>query len=99
VAVIEAGRPSLLRPGVRGEVALPGPGAAGRVLSQFKLFTHTDALESRTLERLLASDQPKVLATGGGVVERPTYRELLRNTAAVVWLQVDPPTLQRQHGL
>jgi shikimate kinase len=51
-------------------------------------------LESRTLRSLLASDVPKVLATGGGAVERPANRALLRERAAVIWLRVDTPTLQ-----
>ncbi|MFN8053265.1 MAG: shikimate kinase [Acidimicrobiales bacterium] len=43
-------------------------------------------LESAVLAECLASDEPVVVATGGGVVERPANRELLAAGAGVVWL-------------
>jgi shikimate kinase len=43
-------------------------------------------LEEQTLERLLKMT-PLVLSTGGGVIQRQTNRERLRNSGFVVWLQ------------
>lgn len=66
-------------------------------------------LEARHLAEL--SENPKqVLSTGGGVILRPSNRELLRNRGFVAWLdapaeliwermQLDPTTLARRPNL
>lgn len=47
--------------------------------------------EARALRRV-SGESPCVLATGGGVVERPENRELLRTRFRSVWLRVSPAT-------
>ena len=47
-------------------------------------------LERDTLEELLASDQPAVVATGGGLVTSPDSYALLRREALTVWLRARP---------
>lgn len=49
-------------------------------------------LESAELAAALASDRPSVIATGGGVVERPENRAAL-DAAVVVWLRADDDVL------
>jgi len=45
--------------------------------------------EQQLLERLCADPEPhRVLATGGGVVERASNRELLRARTRCIWLRV-----------
>jgi 5-deoxy-5-amino-3-dehydroquinate synthase len=55
------------------------------------------AIECRTLGDVLASSEPAVIATGGGVVETPACREMLaaaRNAGSiVVWLSASVPTM------
>jgi XRE family aerobic/anaerobic benzoate catabolism transcriptional regulator len=46
-------------------------------------------LERETLERILASGRPLVLATGGGLVASPETYALLRRQALTVWLRAD----------
>jgi shikimate kinase len=53
-------------------------------------------VEQRALARVLAEDDAIVLATGGGVVERATNRDLLRERALVVWLRAPLTELQRR---
>ena len=50
-------------------------------------------LEQEVLADLLSGDEPLVVSTGGGVVERPTNRQLLAARALVVWLRAEPGTL------
>jgi len=50
-------------------------------------------LESALLERLLVSDVPLVLATGGGVVLAERNRRLLKGSHHVVWLRATVDTL------
>lgn len=49
--------------------------------------------EFRVIKRLLESDQPIVIATGGGAFIHPPTRELLMAQAHVVWLKGDLETL------
>ncbi len=49
--------------------------------------------EAAELERLLSDRAPRVIATGGGVVERECNRRLLRSAARVVWLREAPEVL------
>lgn len=55
-------------------------------------------LETDALATALASPEPSVLATGGGVVVRDHNRDLLRNTvdARVIWLDASPAALARR---
>jgi shikimate kinase len=53
-------------------------------------------LETRLLAGLAALDPPLVLATGGGVVEAPENRRILREAFLVVWLRVDPEEAARR---
>lgn len=51
-------------------------------------------IESQVLADVLAGSQPRVVATGGGVVVAEANRELLRSSGArVVWLCADTATL------
>ena len=50
-------------------------------------------IESALLERLLVSDVPLVLATGGGVVLAERNRRLLKGPHHVVWLRATVDTL------
>jgi 3-dehydroquinate synthetase/shikimate kinase len=50
------------------------------------------AREAEVVERLLRSDAPVVIDLGGGAVTTPRVRELLRERATVVWLDVDVDT-------
>lgn len=56
-------------------------------------------LESRELERVLSSGDALVLATGGGVVESPANRELLRARANCIWLDAPLETLRTRLAL
>jgi shikimate kinase len=47
----------------------------------------TEALQA------LASDQPVVVVTGGGIILREENRDLLKRLGAVVWLEADEETL------
>ena len=49
-----------------------------------------------TLARVLAEPCALVLATGGGVFERESNRNLIPRCSFVVWLQVPVPELQRR---
>lgn len=51
--------------------------------------------ERRVLERLL-SEEPHVLATGGGAYLDPETRDLLRDKAVTIWLNADLETLWRR---
>ena len=51
------------------------------------------SLETAELEGCLASDEPLVIATGGGVVERAENLGALAARAHVVWLDADLDTL------
>lgn len=52
------------------------------------------SIESQVLADALASPTPSVIAGAGGVVLRPSNREVLRSSGArVVWLCADPATL------
>jgi len=55
-------------------------------------------LETDALATALASPEPSVLATGGGVVVRERNRDLLRNAgdACVIWLHASPTALARR---
>ncbi len=52
--------------------------------------------EERTLRELVGEYPGSVLATGGGVVLRPSNRALLREFGSVVWLQAEPSELARR---
>ncbi|MCY3002459.1 MAG: hypothetical protein NTV21_11710, partial [Planctomycetota bacterium] len=56
-------------------------------------------LESRELERVLSSGDALVLATGGGVVESASNRELLRARATCIWLDAPLETLRTRLAL
>lgn len=49
--------------------------------------------ETEELEDLMGRPSPLVVAVGGGVVERPANRTLLRSCAIVVWLRASPAFL------
>lgn len=49
--------------------------------------------ETKELEDLMARPHPLVVAVGGGAVERPANRTLLRACAIVVWLRASPAFL------
>ena len=55
-------------------------------------------LEAQALEAALARSEPLLVICGGGVLERPGNRELLRASACVVWLQVSPDEAVRRLG-
>ena len=65
--------------------------SAGDVLARLGLEVFR-ALESEVLVCALARPGPMVLATGGGVVERESNRELLAG-ATCVWLRAEPEVL------
>jgi len=69
--------------------------SAGGILSDIGEQAFRD-LETRTLERVLSSGRPLVLATGGGIIDRPANRALLREQATTVWLTCDIGTLQER---
>jgi len=50
-------------------------------------------LESQVLADLVQRDR-HVIALGGGVVQRPENRALIKQAGAVVWLTADPDTIQ-----
>lgn len=76
----------------RGLAAIP---PAGEILSKHGDLVFRDA-EERTLERVLSREDPCVIATGGGVVERSANRDLLRRHTTCVWLRVPVPELERR---
>ncbi len=53
-------------------------------------------LESACLAEELQRPAPRVLATGGGVVELPANRAALRAAAHVLWLRADVDVLRRR---
>jgi shikimate kinase len=55
-------------------------------------------LESRALADAVAAAEPRVLACGGGVLERPENRALLKARARVVWLEVEPEEAMARLG-
>jgi shikimate kinase len=56
------------------------------------------AHESRVLLEALSEDEPVVVSAAGGVVLSEANRELLRDSATVVWLRADVGTLTRRVG-
>ena len=46
-------------------------------------------LESQSLESKLLTQEPLVISTGGGIVERSSNRILLKEKSFVVWLRTD----------
>lgn len=50
--------------------------------------------EEAALERVLADEEPFVLATGGGAVETPACRDLLARRARCVWLRTELDVLR-----
>lgn len=68
---------------------------AGDILSQHGESAFRD-VEQKTLERVLESAQPCVIATGGGVIEREGNRDRLRRAATCVWLRVPIAELERR---
>lgn len=50
-------------------------------------------MEAAAVERLAATDEPLVIATGGGVVLRPENVTAMRRSGKVVWLAADPAVL------
>ena len=67
---------------------------AGELLESLGLDAFR-ALEERALEAILAAGGPRVLATGGGCVERATNRARLL-AAKCFWMSADPELLQRR---
>lgn len=61
-----------------------------------ELFARGEAVfrehEERAIRRILVSRRPLVLDLGGGAVSSPSVRELLREQATTVWLDVDVDT-------
>src|SRR5262245_55411381 len=55
-------------------------------------------LEADTLEALSLTPAPLVAALGGGVVERPQNRAVLKTSFFVVWLIVDPERAAERLG-
>jgi shikimate kinase len=55
-------------------------------------------LEAAVLRDLLDSDQPSVIATGGGAVLRPENRDAMRARGVVVWLRASTETLLARAG-
>ena len=66
---------------------------AGEVLSEVGQERFRD-LEEAALRRVLERGGPRVLATGGGVVEREANRSLLRERCVCVRLDVEPNILR-----
>ena len=67
--------------------------AAGAALAEiFVLYGQTAyrRYERRSLEALLARDEPMVIATGGGLVSEAETFELLLSTCFVVWVKAQP---------
>lgn len=67
--------------------------AAGASLSELFLLYGQAAYrrhERRSLEALLARDEPMVIATGGSLVSEPATFDLLLSTCQVVWLRATP---------
>lgn len=69
--------------------------AAGEILAERGEPAFRD-LEERALAAVFDRETPCVLATGGGVVERPSNRARLARDATCVWLVVDVAELQRR---
>jgi shikimate kinase len=69
--------------------------SAGEFLREAGVEAFRD-LEAHTLALMLAADRPLVLATGGGVVERPENRALLHERTTCVWLTCAPAELQER---
>lgn len=55
-------------------------------------------IEARVLRDVLASDEPLVVATGGGAVLRDENRAVMRERGTVVWLRATPQALLRRVG-
>lgn len=55
-------------------------------------------LEQDALAAELSRDEPLVVSTGGGVIERQVNRQLLIERALVVWLRAEPTTLALRVG-
>ena len=75
--------------------------AAGCTISQLFADHGEEAFrerESAMLASVLATNEPLVVATGGGVVLRSTNRRLLRERGRVVWLRAQPATLLQRVG-
>lgn len=66
---------------------------AGEVLARLGESEFRD-LEQRALAEVLERDGPRVLATGGGVVEREANVRALRASTRCVWLKVEPAILR-----
>src|SRR5262245_5950724 len=69
--------------------------AAGEILAQQGEPVFRD-IEQRALEVALSREDPCVIATGGGVVERSVNRERLHRSAVCVWLRVPIAELERR---
>ena len=53
-------------------------------------------VEQRVIAETLASEQSRVVATGGGSVLRPANREVMKARATVVYLHTQPEDLARR---
>ena len=78
-----------------GAKALSPVPTAGEVLARIGEPAFRD-LEESALERVLAREEPLVIATGGGVVESAENRERLARSATCVWLRVEVHELERR---
>jgi XRE family aerobic/anaerobic benzoate catabolism transcriptional regulator len=66
---------------------------AGMSLAQiFEIYgiLHYRKLEREVLDRLLASGEPAIIATGGGLVTDHATYDLLRRSAVTIWLKAKP---------
>jgi shikimate kinase len=73
--------------------------AAGRpipeIFAQYGEAAFRDG-ERRVIARLLTSEAPHVLATGGGAFVQPETRRLIKDKAISVWLKADLELLARR---
>ena len=54
--------------------------------------------EELALESKISNQEPLVISTGGGIVERTANRELLKEKSFVIWLRADTETLVKRVG-
>ena len=54
--------------------------------------------EELALESKISNQEPLVISTGGGIVERAANRELLKEKSFVIWLRADTETLVKRVG-
>jgi shikimate kinase len=72
-----------------------GAGHSGEVIERFGLAAFRE-LEEEHLARSLSEPHRVVLSTGGGAVESPSSRRLLRTAAVTIWLRAPLEVLLRR---